>query len=85
MTNETADKMREKIKKMSSFEPKGELKIYKGYHYFVDKNNVWCVASDNGGIFVVGLDDSKMCGYRKFIEEANTEENCKKYIDWLNR
>lgn len=33
-------------------------------------------------LFIVALDDSKLCGYRKFDESMNNIKEAKKYIDW---
>ena len=40
---------------------------------------------DEQTVFIVGLDDSKSGGSRKFVDEANTVEAAREYIDWLTR
>lgn len=36
-------------------------------------------------VFIVCMDDSKSCGYRKFDENYNTIEEARNHIDWLKR
>lgn len=60
------------------------MKEYRGVKYFFDdKDSLWKIVLKNGGFFVVALDDSKLCGYRRIVEEYNTEKSCKEYIDWI--
>lgn len=59
-----------------------EIKTYKGLRYYKDKDGLWKVIHDNNSIFIVAWDDSKMTGRKNLVEEANTENTCKKYIDF---
>lgn len=56
------------------------ISVYKG-HEILDVDGLITVHKD-GSNFIVSLDDSKLCGHRKFIEEANTVDCAMKYIDW---
>jgi len=58
------------------------LKTYRGVTYLLDKDGIWKVIIDDNA-FVVALDDSKLGGGKRFFDEANSEEKCKEYIDWL--
>ena len=59
-----------------------QIKTYKGMNYFKDKDDLWKVILDKDSVFIVALDDSKTCGHRRILEEANTENTCRKYIDF---
>ncbi len=59
-----------------------EIKTYKGMDYFQDKDDLWKVILDKDSVFIVALDDSKTCGHRRILEEANTENTCRNYIDF---
>ena len=62
------------------------MKKYKEIKYFFDKNDkLWKIFLDQKRFFIVALDDSKNCGYRKIVQKNNTENNCKKYIDWIKK
>ena len=60
------------------------IKRYKK-HRIEKYNGIIEVVSPNGNRFIVGLDDSKSSGKRKFINKANNITSAKKYIDWLER
>lgn len=59
------------------------MQSYRGYNYFQDNDGLWKVVLEKDIFFVVALDDSKFSGPKKIIIENNTEENCKKYIDYI--
>ena len=64
---------------------------YKGRYYGRNEDSVWIVLPegvrdlDDPRGFIVSLDDSKSCGYRRMVDEANNEKSAKKYIDWVKR
>tara|TARA_R100000093_G_C1913509_1_gene63516 strand:- start:182 stop:421 length:240 start_codon:yes stop_codon:yes gene_type:complete len=60
------------------------IKQYKK-HRIERHNGVIEVVSPGGSRFIVGLDDSKRSGKRRFINKANTVTAAKKYIDWKRR
>lgn len=55
--------------------------LYKGVYYY-KKNGLWEVVW-KGSVFVVALDDSKLCGRRRIVWSKNNEESCKEFIDLL--
>lgn len=59
------------------------IKSYKGHEFFHDDSGLFNVRGPDGSLFVVGLDDSKARGNRRIIPEANTEQACRDYIDWV--
>lgn len=61
------------------------MKEYNGYKYFQDKDGLWKVVLGDNSLFIVALDDSKFCGYRKVVWEKNNEETCREYIDYINQ
>lgn len=58
---------------------------YKEYFYFLDEDGLWKVKLDEENLFIVALDDSKINGKRKLIEEKNNEETCIEYIDHITK
>ena len=60
------------------------MQIYKGYSYLLDKDGLWKVLLDES-LFVVAMDDSKICNLKRIIPEKNNENTCKRFIDWLSR
>jgi NAD-dependent SIR2 family protein deacetylase len=59
------------------------MKHYRGCQYFKDKDGLWKVVIDAETSFVVAFDDSKLNGKKKVIWKKNTEDVCKKYIDYI--
>lgn len=57
------------------------IKNYKN-HKIVSTNGVIEVVSQSNTRFVIGLDDSKDCGYKKFDESSNNVKSARDYIDW---
>jgi ribosome biogenesis protein Nip4 len=60
------------------------VRVYKK-HRIEKHNGVVQVVSPNGNRFIVGLDDSKSSGKRRFINKANTITSAKRYIDYITR
>lgn len=58
------------------------MKMYKEYCYFKDKDGLWKVLLPENQIFIVALDDSKEESQRKIVWKNNSEETCKRFIDW---
>jgi hypothetical protein len=57
---------------------------YHGYRHFQDtEDGLWKVILDKNTVFVIALDDSKLCGLRRIIWKMNTEAHCKRFIDLL--
>ncbi len=61
------------------------MRKYKGYKYFLDKDELWKIILDKNHLFIVALDDSKLLSNKKIIWDKNNEETCKKYIDFINK
>lgn len=55
------------------------LQCYKGLYYGRNKRGLWVVLPkgskdlEDTGAFILALDDSKTCGYRKHIGSTNNE------------
>lgn len=60
---------------------------YKGYQIEVDRYDTYQVypLDEPECRFIVALDDSKLCGHRKFDETSNNLESARAYIDWKTR
>ena len=58
------------------------VKTYKR-HRIEKHNGVIEVVSPNGNRFIVGMDDSKSSGQRRFVNKANNITSAKKYIDYI--
>jgi hypothetical protein len=56
--------------------------MYKGIQYFKDKDGFWKVHLGNDELFIVALDDSKECGRKTIVSSNNSEDACKRFIDW---
>jgi|GEM_PF-4147609 len=61
------------------------MREYRGYNYFLDKDNLWKVVLDKNRFFIVALDDSKLFGNKRINYKKNTEKTCKKYIDIISK
>ena len=61
------------------------IEVYKSHNIW-DFNGCIAVNKVTDGqeyLFIVGLDDSKTNGNRKFVKSVNNTSSAKKYIDWL--
>jgi hypothetical protein len=60
------------------------LEIYKN-HKIVETDGVIEVICERNTRFVIGLDDTKDSGSRKFNEDCNNIKAAKDYIDWKSK
>mgnify|MGYP001245966576 CR=1 FL=1 len=67
--------------------PVGEMKFlecHRGQNIVTSNEGTIMVHDpDKETVFIVCMDDSKSCGYRKFDEKHNTVKAAREYIDWL--
>jgi hypothetical protein len=58
---------------------------YKGFN-IIDTGGVIQVHDPkHETLFIVALDDSKTCGHRVMVAEANNVATARKYINWLRK
>jgi len=58
------------------------IKTYKR-HRIEKHNGIVEVVSPNHNRFIVGMDDSKSSGQRRFVNKENNITAAKKYIDYI--